>query len=270
MIGSAWREMRSILAERSMRRARHLYARLRWGGNLPALATWFGTDKWGAHWYAQHYQTHFAHLRRKRLRLLEIGIGGYAEPRFGGRSLRMWKAYFPRASIVGLDIADKQAHDEPRIKTVMGSQDDADLLRRLSAAEGPFDIVIDDGSHRSAHVIATFQVLFPLMTENGIYAVEDTQTSYWPPYGGAPAEDVTAPTAMNFLKGLADAINYREFERNKGWRPHPLGPHIVAMHFYHNLVFVQKGRNEELSKLFDRPELGLPGSGTPGSGPGTP
>jgi hypothetical protein len=72
---------------------------------------------------------------------------------------------------------------------------------------------------------------------------------------------------MNFLKGLADAINYREFGRDRNWQPHPLGPHIVAMHCYHNLVFVQKGRNDEPSKLFDRPESGLPGA--PGADPGT-
>lgn len=252
MIGNTLRQLRAILAERSLRKARHLYARIRWGNDLPALARYFGTDKWGAHWYARHYQRHFAHLRRKRLRLLEIGIGGYAEPRLGGKSLRMWKAYFPNASIVGLDIASKSHHDESRIKTVMGSQDDAELLRRLSESEGPFDIVIDDGSHQSAHVIASFLALFPLLAEHGIYVVEDTQTSYWQEFGGAPADDPAAPTSMNFLKGLADALNFREFPRGKDWAPHPLGQHIVAMHFYHNLVFVQKGRNDEPSNVLDR------------------
>jgi hypothetical protein len=252
MIGSALNELRAILARRGGRRARHVYARLRWGRDLPALAAFFGTDKWGEHWYARHYQTHFAHLRRRPLRLLEIGIGGYTDPRLGGESLRMWKAYFPNARITGLDITSKKLHDERRITTVMGSQDDEDLLRRLSAEDGPFDIVIDDGSHLNAHVIRTFTVLFPLMAENGIYVVEDTQTAYWPKYGGAAPEDAAAPTSMNFLKGLADTLNYREFVRGEHWRPHPLGQHIVAMHFYHNLVFVQKGRNDEASNVLDR------------------
>jgi hypothetical protein len=225
---------------------------MRWGRNLPALAAYFGSDKWGGHRYAQHYQTHFARLRRRVLRLLEIGVGGYGDPRQGGESLRMWKAYFPNASITGLDIADKRPQDEHRIKTVMGSQDDEALLRGLSRSEGPFDIVIDDGSHQNDHVIRSFLVLFPLLADDGVYVVEDTQTAYWPEYGGAAPRDTAAPTSMNFLKGLADALNYREFPRDEGWQPDPLGQRIVAMHFYHNLVFVQKGRNDEPSNFLDR------------------
>jgi hypothetical protein len=252
MIASALGELRARVFERARRGARHLYARARWGGDLPALAAWFGTDKWGDHWYARHYETHFRHRRRERLRLLEIGIGGYADPNRGGESLRMWKAYFPRAHVVGLDIARKDRLDEPRIRTVMGSQDDAGLLRRLSMTHGPFDIVIDDGSHQNAHVIASFQVLFPLLADDGLYVVEDTQTAYWPAFGGAPPGTAHAPTSMNFLKSLADALNYREFPRGPDWTPDPLGAHIVGLHFYHNLVFIQKGRNDEPSNVLDR------------------
>jgi len=252
VIGSVLRETGGVLAARGARTARHLYARLRCGRNLPALAAYFGSDKWGTHFYALHYQAHFAHLRRKRLRVLEIGVGGYDDPRKGGESLRMWKAYFPNASIIGLDIADKRLHDESRIRTVRGSQDDEALLQGLSRSDGPFDIVIDDGSHQNAHVIRSFMILFPLLAENGVYAVEDTQTAYWPDFGGAAPRNAAAPTSMNFLKGLADALNYREFPPVEGWEPHPLAPHIVAMHFYHNLVFVQKGTNDEPSNILWR------------------
>ena len=234
-----------IAAARGRRAARHWYARLRWGGDLPALAAYFGTDKWGSHWYAQHYQTHFAPLRRKRLRLLEIGVGGYSDPRRGGESLRMWKAYFPNAQIAGIDISDKRAQDEARIKTFVGSQVDSAFLQRLSSEAGPFDIVIDDGSHQNEHVIQTFQALFPLLGDGGFYVIEDTQTAYWPEFGGAPASSAGARTSMNFLKGLVDGLNHREFPE----RPEPdyFQRHIVAAHFYHNLVFVRKGLNDEPS-----------------------
>ena len=43
------------------------------GGDLPALAARFGTDKWGSHWYAQHYERHFAALRGRPLRVRSIG-----------------------------------------------------------------------------------------------------------------------------------------------------------------------------------------------------
>jgi len=247
------RDVGAALGSRFGRTARHCYARARWARDLPALATYFGTDKWNAHWYAQHYQTHFAALRRKPLRLLEIGVGGYGDPRSGGESLRMWKAYFPNALIYGLDVTDKRPHDEPRIRTLLGSQDDEELLKKISAEHGPFDLIIDDGSHINAHILKSFRVLFPLLSENGLYVVEDTQTAYWPDFGGAPPGEHGAPTSMNVLKGLVDGLNHREVPRGPEFAPSYLERHIVAMHFYHNLVFVQKGVNDELSNILDDP-----------------
>src|SRR6266478_2576211 len=73
------------------RRSQHLLYQGVFGSNLKALATLYGSDKWRQHWYAPHYETHFASLRRKRLNILEIGIGGYDDPELGGNSLRMWR-----------------------------------------------------------------------------------------------------------------------------------------------------------------------------------
>ncbi|MBA4170768.1 MAG: hypothetical protein H0X68_10240 [Chloroflexi bacterium] len=89
--------------------------------NLGQLAAEFGSDKWGVHYYTPHYERHLAHLRKERFSLLEIGIGGYARQREGGASLRMWKVFFPRAQILGLDIEDKSFVDRNRIRTYHGS-----------------------------------------------------------------------------------------------------------------------------------------------------
>lgn len=51
------------------RQVLHLYSMLTFGGDLTKLANFNGTDKWGGHWYAQHYQKHFAYLRKKKLKL---------------------------------------------------------------------------------------------------------------------------------------------------------------------------------------------------------
>ncbi len=53
--------------------------RLLFGRNLRALAVMNATDKWGSHWYATHYEQHFARFRRKPIKLIEIGIGGYED-----------------------------------------------------------------------------------------------------------------------------------------------------------------------------------------------
>ncbi|MDQ2695739.1 MAG: hypothetical protein M3Z21_10260, partial [Pseudomonadota bacterium] len=127
----------------------NLVYRTIFGSNLKALALIYSTDKWGSHWYSQHYETHFAPLRRKKINVLEIGIGGYKNPKHGGGSLRMWRTYFPKARVFGIDIYDKSLHDERRIKTFKGSQVDDVFMESVLKETGPIDIVIDDGSHKN-------------------------------------------------------------------------------------------------------------------------
>jgi len=112
--------------------------------DLTALARIHQTDKWESHWYTPHYEKHFRNLRRKKLCILEIGVGGYEDPNAGGASLRMWKYYFPKSLIFSLDIYDKTKLQERRIKIFQGSQNDPDFLRKLVEQMGGVDIVIDD------------------------------------------------------------------------------------------------------------------------------
>ena len=214
---------------------------------LARLATLHGSDKWGRHWYARHYQAHFAPRRSQPLTLLEIGVGGYEDPAKGGASLRMWRDFFPQARIYGIDVHEKHGVEEERIRIFRGSQDDPEFLRSVLEATGPLDIVIDDGSHRNDHVVASFNALFPHLREGGIYAVEDTQTSYWPPYGGSL--DLDAPhTTMNLFKRLVDGLNHAELIR-PGYEPTFLDLNVESVHFYHNMVFVYRGRNAEESNV---------------------
>lgn len=226
------------------RTLQHWLFRILFGRNLPALAGIYGTDKWGAHWYAKHYQTHFAPLRLRRLNILEIGIGGYEDPEAGGESLRMWRTYFPRSKIFGIDIYEKSVHDETRIKTFKGSQIDEEFLMRVLKDIGRVDVIIDDGSHLNEHVIRTFQLLFPHLSADGIYAIEDTQTSYWANAGGSTGLNNQA-TTMGLFKKLIDGLNHVEFEHD--YNPTYYDKNITAMHFYHNLIFVEKGANNEKS-----------------------
>jgi len=210
---------------------------------LTELGRRFRTDKAGMHQYTGHYERHLSHLRDSTFALLEIGIGGYRREGAGGASLRMWNAYFEKARIVGLDKNDKSFVDGGRIATVRGSQDDAALLTRVSSDHGPFTVVIDDGSHRPEHIRKTFEVLFPLLADGGVYVVEDVQTSYWPQYGGAVDRDDPS-TTMAMVKDLVDGLNYEEF-LDEDYRPTYTDSHVVAVHCYHNIVFVHKGDNWE-------------------------
>jgi len=137
-------------------------------------------------------------------------------------------------------------------ETFMGSQVDEQFLEELVRTIGRLDIVIDDGSHLNHHVLRTFELLFPRLSQDGIYVIEDTQTSYWCTYGGSSTELDRVDTVMGFLKTLVDGVNYEEFEAEH-YGPSYYEQNIVAIHFYHNLVFIQKGLNKEGS---NRKEIG--------------
>lgn len=213
--------------------------------NLKFLALAYGTDKEGLHSYCKYYENHFSKIKRKKLNILEIGIGGYEDPNEGGASLRMWKRYFPKSQIFGLDIYDKSFHDHKRIKTFKGSQIDESFLKKVVHEIGEIDIVIDDGSHINEHVIKSFEILFPLINKNAIYVIEDLQTSYWTnraniKWGGSQNLN-DQKTSMNFLKRLIDCPNYREFEASN-YKPNYFDKNITSLHFYSKIAFIYKNR----------------------------
>lgn len=212
----------------------------RYRGDLVALASYYGTDKWNAHWYAELYAEHFEKLRDRTLNVLEIGVGGFDDPYAGGASLRMWKAYFRRSHIHGIDIHDKKLIEERRITIWQGSQVDRAFMSAVFAEIGRVDIMIDDGSHQNAHVIETFNHCLPLLAEDGLYAVEDVQTSYWPEYGGNPRAFDDPATIMGYFKQLTDGLNHAEVPGGASSRS-PFERIIRAIHFYHNLIIVEKG-----------------------------
>jgi hypothetical protein len=214
--------------------------------NLNKLATVHKTDKNRFHFYTQHYQNHFKRFKFKKIKLLEIGVGGYDNPLSGGQSLRMWKSFFPFARIFSLDIFEKSFLQERRIKIFKGSQIDEDFLMTVCSKAGEFDLIIDDGSHINEHVIKTFEILFPKLKDGGIYVIEDTQTSYWKEYGGTSDNFNQDGTIYFFFKSLIDSLNNEEFILDN-YKKTYYDKHIISMHFYHNMIFIYKGDNNELS-----------------------
>jgi hypothetical protein len=227
-------QIKARIYAKNLNKLATIYGSDKWGTNFNKWGT--NSDKFGPHWYTKYYQKHFRHLRKKRLNVLEIGV-------LKGESLRMWKRYFPKSQIFGIDILDARNIEESRIKIFQGDQGDECFLEDVFKLIGSLDIIIDDGSHQNKHVICSFQTLFPLLNDGGIYVVEDLQTSYWPSFGG-DSKDLNNPnTSMNFFKSLTDGLNYEEYE-NKEYIPNYFDKHIESIHFYHNLVFIYKSCNE--------------------------
>ena len=117
--------------------------------------------------YTKYYTEYFEAAKNEPLNLLEIGV-------YSGASLRMWKEYFPKANIYGIDIrpACKTKGGE-RIRIFIGDQGDKAFCRKVAKKIGPLHIVVDDGGHRSNLQIASFEALFPCVVSGGIYVIED-------------------------------------------------------------------------------------------------
>lgn len=222
--------------------------------DLSAKARIFKTDKFGKHSYMSHYQNHISHLRKKRINLLEIGVGGYDNPISGGNSLRMWKSYFKKGQIFSIDIFEKQKLQESRITIFTGSQADHNFLKKVVGEIGEIDVIIDDGSHINEHVIASFNYLFPHLRTNGLYVIEDVQTSYWPEYGGSSINLNDTTTIIGYFKSFIDGVNHAEVI-SPNYEPSYYDLNISSLHFYHNLIFIQKGKNNKGSSYLVNNQL---------------
>lgn len=213
--------------------------------NLDKLAQIYKTDKFGKHFYTPHYQFHFSRFKYKKIKMFEIGVGGHDNPLAGGPSLRMWKRYFPFAQIYAMDIFDKSFFQEKRVRIFQGSQVDKVFLENMLQETGELDIIVDDGSHVNEHVIESFKILFPKLKQGGIYVVEDTQTSYNEGYFGGDNKNFNnLKTSMGFFKSLVDGLNSEEY-RLDGYARNYYDKNITSIHFYHSLIFIYKGNNNE-------------------------
>jgi demethylmacrocin O-methyltransferase len=197
------------------------------------------SDKEGEHSYGAAYDRFFRRLKYKRITLLEIGIGGY-DHYSGGSSLAAWQWYFPFGKIIGCDIHDKRELARGRIRVHVIDQSSSTDLVDLSAQEGPFDIIIDDGSHVNSHQIFTFQHLIDSLKPGGIYVIEDTQTSYWPEYGGKPPIEQSRETAVGYFSELANYLNYREFKSPADEAFVDIARSFESIYFEHNLIVLTK------------------------------
>ncbi len=248
-IGAHWKDMvRSLLPWRAywkLKRLREEGRALFRDGDLTELAKIYKTDKWGRHQYTPVYQQWFSVFRHSPVRLLEIGVGGYKKPLDGGDSLRMWKRFFEKGRITSIDMYDKSALREDRIHIYQGDQADKDFLLEVHQKEGPFDIIIDDGSHMQSHLRISFETLFPLMANGGLYVIEDTQTSYWPKYEGSTREMHSVDSIMNYFIQRVHALNQVEWIKEDA-PDLPANNEIDAIAFYHNLIFIQKTKSKRL------------------------
>lgn len=140
------------------------------------IAFKYGTDKCPQtkHHFTEFYYEMFRDRRKEIKKVVEIGIGCLA-PRFiKGASLYMWRDFFPKAKIYGVDIrSDLMIHGEKRIETFCYDQTvKSDLKELIMIIGGDIDIFIDDGAHEPETQAFTCRTVMPLL-DDPFYFIED-------------------------------------------------------------------------------------------------
>jgi hypothetical protein len=127
------------------------------------------------------YERYLRSWRRRRFTLLELGV-------FYGNSLRMWNAFFPRATVVGLDLEQVAADRAAEFNVTVGSQADPDVLESILRRHDDIRVVVDDASHITSLTIASFRYLFPRLPRGSLYIIEDLSPNTYEDWPGHDAE----------------------------------------------------------------------------------
>ena len=171
--------------------------------------------------YLQEYQRLFSVFDGQSVNMLEIGV------QHGG-SYRLWKNYFGEDLLrwTGIDIdprclALNNNLSPSKALVYCGSQDDSSFVEDVAAKRGKFDIIVDDGSHRSEHIIGSFKSLAKHVKGGGLYIVEDVHACYWQGFRGESG----SLNALSYFLGLAHSLNdqaLRHERRSKDLSPEEL------------------------------------------------
>jgi SAM-dependent methyltransferase len=169
-------------------------------------------DKW--HHYFPIYDRYLSAYRGRPVKVLEIGVQS-------GGSIAMWRTYFgPEAVLFGIDIDPRcAAFDGEKGQIRIGSQADAGFLRRVVDEMGGVDIILDDGSHDSNHLRVTFETLYPLLSEGGLFMAEDLHCCYWPNWTGGYRRPASF---IEYAKRMVDDMHHWYHGRARKTAPSPI------------------------------------------------
>ena len=189
--------------------------------------------------YFDIYERHFRQFVDKEITVVEFGV-------FHGGSLQMWKQYFgPKAKIIGVDINPNcKALEEDQITIEIGDQEDRSFLQSLTDKHGPFDLVIDDGGHTMGQQIATYEVLYGAVKDDGVYLVEDLLTSYRvkPPFN---AGYKNPNTFIEYSKNFIDKLHAWHSQQPGELAVDDFTRTTFGLHFYDSVLVIEKRKIEK-------------------------
>jgi len=189
------------------------------------------------------YEEVFNGMENNKGGLLELGI-------WKGGSLRMWRDFFKKMHIIGLDRNPKwMIKGEERISTYCVDQ--KDIPEYISEGEW-YDIIIDDCSHVGSLSRQSFNHLFHNnLKPGGLYVIEDWQTGYRDKiiknnqtfdYEGKVYDGTNHTAGMvGFVKELIDELSLEEITDPRHGNGQPLKQSTIdKIIFKRGIVFVWK------------------------------
>jgi len=223
------------------RRAVVAVAKMPYVYGLTKIGRVFGTDKVDpSHTrnglaYTDVYERYLKEWRMRRFTLLELGV-------FRGDSLRMWNAFFPRATVVGLDLEPLAVERAREFDVTVGSQADPVALQGILDRHPDIRLVVDDASHVTSLILASFRYLFPRLPRGSIYIIEDLSPgtyddwpghdpalgAQWPGTGENPGTPLFAPR-----KEMDDFLLELVHDCDLGGGPFGEGPGEKQVSFVH-------------------------------------
>ena len=149
--------------------------------SLDKLFSHYGTDKseyskdkkTKTHGFSKYYEKHLSFLKKKNIKILEIGS-------FSGASAAAFSKYFPNCEIYCLDINisnfkyySKKIHvfglnsSNPKmVSKFIKKIKDRDTLKY-------FDVIIDDGSHKQSDQLNALNHFYEYLVDGGFYIIEE-------------------------------------------------------------------------------------------------
>jgi len=194
------------------------------------------TDKIIHHRYDLAYSRYLESFRDTHFNMLEIGVES-------SLSIDMWKEYFPKSFIYGIDIFAE--FKDSRSKCFKLDQSSSEDLQIAVDNIPKCKFIIDDGSHHPAHQCMTFTKFFEeLLEDGGVYIIEDIECNYWESSSEMYGYNRGHFNFIDVLKTYPDKIN-QEFSGIDN------SLNIATVTFAQNCVIITKQTKEE-SMLFSR------------------
>lgn len=168
------------------------------------------------HNYTRQYEDLLKPFRNKPIKYFEIGV-------YNGGSIKAFREYFNNAEcLLGLDIDPKCKGVEDISKNIcieIGNATEQSFIENITKKYGTFDIILDDGGHSNSDVIKSFELLFPLLNDNGVYIVEDTIC-----YKSSNYIDNTHPNHLQYFCNYIPFLNQWRYDSSEGIRDNCIDP----------------------------------------------